>query len=134
MYKSFLIWASILGAVAVMLGAFGAHALQKIVAEQKIEVFKTGVTYQFYHVFALLALAGLQYQKLNLVFKWAGIFYIWGIICFSGSLYLFTFIDINQYPNLKILGIITPIGGLFFIVGWLCMLVGVCRMKNRLPM
>ena len=69
MYKPFLIWASILGAIAVMLGAFGAHALQKIVVQQKVEIFKTGVTYQFYHVFALLALARLLHYSPTLVFK-----------------------------------------------------------------
>lgn len=124
MYKSFLIWATILGAIAVMLGAFGAHALHDIVVESKIEIFKTAVTYQFYHVFALLALTWLQYQKPNKIFKYAGIFFIIGIILFSGSLYTLTFI------NLKIIGILTPIGGLFFIVGWICMFIGAFQLKK----
>lgn len=124
MYKFFLICASLLGVTAVILGAFGAHALHNIVTENKIEIFKTGVTYQFYHVFALLALAWLQYQKTNKIFKWAGIFYIMGIILFSGSLYTLTFI------NLQELGIITPIGGIFLIAGWLCMLIGILQIKK----
>lgn len=124
MYKSFLIWASVLAAIAVILGAFGAHALHDIVVESKIEIFKTAVTYQFYHVFALLSLAWLQYQKPNKIFIYAGIFFIIGIILFSGSLYALTFI------NLQKLGILTPIGGMFFIIGWICMFIGALQLKK----
>lgn len=124
MHKTFLIWASLLGAIAVILGAFGAHALRNIVTESKIEVFKTAVTYQFYHVFALLALAWLQYQKPNKIFMYAGMFFIIGIILFSGSLYMLTFVE------LKGLGIITPVGGIFFIAGWIAILIGTIQLKK----
>src|SRR5215210_46763 len=92
MHKGFLITASILGALSVALGAFGAHALKKIVPPESVATFETGVRYQFYHTFALFIVAVLFSAFPG---KWlinAGWLFIFGIVLFSGSLYLLTVI------------------------------------------
>lgn len=123
MNRSFLQIAVILGALSVALGAFGAHSLKQIVSADKLQVFETGVRYQFYHVLALLA-AGILYKDFagNLL-KWAGRLFIIGIVLFSGSLYALTLVP----DNMKWLGAITPFGGVAFIAGWVCLLVAVSK-------
>lgn len=124
MDKKFLRWAAILGALAVALGAFGAHGLKAYVPAESITTFDTGVKYQFYHVFALLAVAYLNHHYPNKWFKWAGILFIIGIFLFSGSLYLLTALKATGTVGLSGIGIITPFGGLAFIAGWVLVGVG----------
>ncbi|MCW3464275.1 DUF423 domain-containing protein [Chitinophaga nivalis] len=129
MHKSFLVWAAVLGALAVILGAFGAHKLKELVPVETVSTFQTGVTYQFYHVFALL-ITGILFAHLpGSQLQWAGRFFITGIILFSGSLYLLTLMKMTGNVGLKGIGIITPIGGVFFIAGWISLLLGVLRIK-----
>lgn len=130
MHKIFLAIASVLGALSVTLGAFGAHALKRLVSEATVNIFETGVRYQFYHVFAL-ALVGILYKEFpgNWMI-WAGNLFITGIILFSGSLYALTFIKATVKPGLDWIGIVTPFGGLAFIAGWICMLVGLYKTVN----
>ena len=127
MHKGFLKTAFILGALAVGLGAFGAHGLKNYVSNNAITTFETGVRYQFYHVFALLAVA-ILYKEFSGV-KTAGWFFITGIILFSGSLYILTAVQAMVQPGYRWIGAITPIGGLFFIAGWLWMFVAIVRKK-----
>ena len=125
MHKGFLRTAAILGLLAVTLGAFGAHGLKKIVPPEAINTFETGVRYQFYHTLALLAIAML-FEKFPLrSIRYAGICFITGIVLFSGSLYALTLLQATNTVGLSGLGAITPIGGLFFIAGWLCLFLGV---------
>ena len=124
MNKTYLITASLLGALAVALGAFGAHGLKRIVDAESVATFQTGVQYQVYHTFALLAAAILYERFPNKWMKWAGTCFIIGIILFSGSLYLLTLLKAADQVGLKGVGIITPIGGMFFIAGWLFLFVG----------
>ena len=127
MYKPFLIAAAIIAALAVAFGAFGAHALKEKVSESALAVFETGVKYQFYHVFALLA-AGILFQSFaNDYILWSGRLFIAGIILFSGSLYALTFILAGGNDHLKWIGAITPFGGLCFIAGWIMMLIGILK-------
>ena len=127
MHKGFLRWAALLGALAVALGAFGAHGLKKYVPVETISTFETGVRYQFYHVFALLAVA-ILYEKFPVKWlRYAGNSFLLGILLFSGSLYLLTAFKATETIGMEKFGIITPIGGLFFIAGWLLLLVGVWR-------
>jgi uncharacterized membrane protein YgdD (TMEM256/DUF423 family) len=130
MHKGFLQTAAILGALAVALGAFGAHGLKKIVPPETITTFETGVRYQFYHVFALLAVAILfgSFPGRNL--QYAGVCFIIGIILFSGSLYILTALQAANTVGLRGIGAITPIGGLFFIAGWICLFLGVSKGKG----
>lgn len=124
MYRPALISAAIFAALAVVLGAFGAHALKQVLTPELLQTFETGVRYQFYHSFALLA-AGVTFISFpNRQIKLASTFFIIGILLFSGSLYALTMLKMNGAVGLGGVGILTPVGGLFFILGWLFMLIG----------
>ena len=129
MHKVFLQTAAILGALAVALGAFGAHKLKQIVGPETVTTFETGVRYQFYHVFALLAVAILfgSFPGKNL--QYAGICFIIGIILFSGSLYALTALQATNTVGLRGIGAVTPIGGVFFIIGWIFLFLAVIKSK-----
>jgi uncharacterized membrane protein YgdD (TMEM256/DUF423 family) len=126
MHKRFLIIAAVLGALSVVSGAFGAHALKETLSEQSLSTYETAVRYQFYHVFAL-ALTGILcrlYSSNRL--KYAGIFFISGIILFSGSLYLLCFM-----PAFSWIGAITPLGGVCFVTGWLLLAAGISKFPSQ---
>ena len=127
MHKGFLVWAAALGGLAVALGAFGAHKLKELVTPEVVSTFQTGVTYQFYHVFALLALALLYAYIPGSAYEWAGRCFIIGVVLFSGSLYLITTLKIAGQDVPKGIGILTPVGGLFLIAGWVCLLLAVLK-------
>ena len=121
MDKKFLIIAAWLGALSVALGAFGAHTLKEYLTPQSLTTFETGVRYQFYHVFAL-ALTGVLYRSYpNKKIRLAGNLFITGIVFFSGSLYL---LSILGTENFRWIGAITPMGGVFFIAGWIFLAIG----------
>ena len=130
MHKGFLLTGSALGALAVILGAFGAHGLKQIVSAETVSVFDTGVRYQFYHVFALLIVALLFERFPAAYLYWAGICFIIGMFLFSGSLYLITLLKARETVGLKGVGILTPIGGLFFVAGWVLVFVAVLKKGN----
>ena len=118
---------SILAAIAVALGAFGAHGLKKIVPSETVQTFQTGVQYQMYHALALL-LTGLLYEKCSPKFgRIAGLLFLIGIILFSGSLYVVTAGKAAETAGLDKAGIITPVGGLAFIAGWLFLFLAVIK-------
>ena len=126
MHKGFLKTAALLGALSVMLGAFAAHGLKQFLPVDNLQIFETAVRYQFYHVFALLAVGILYAPFPGKLMLWAGRFFIAGIIIFSGSLYLLCYVKYNQLP-LNWLGAITPFGGAAFITGWLMLLAAVSK-------
>lgn len=129
MHKGFLVWAAILGALAVTLGAFGAHKLKELVTPDVVSTFQTGVTYQFYHVFALLAVAILFTWMPGPQLTWAGRLFIIGTFLFSGSLYAITFCKAANVEFPRIIGVVTPIGGLCYIIGWVMLLVAALKYK-----
>lgn len=119
-----------LGFTAVILGAFAAHGLHDKLSPLYLDVWKTGVQYQFYHALALLflSLAGLAAPG-----KWisrAFIFFTTGIILFSGSLYLLAIASMMQL-HLGYLGVLTPLGGLFFLAGWVQLFIAPIRSYAR---
>ena len=146
--------ACVFGFIAVALGAFGAHGLKKILETSKpnilnetvdalnksvanqfsirdtLDIWNKGISYQFYHVFALLA-CGLLYAHLPAPqVRWATGLFIAGIIGFSGSLYGLTWMKISGAESVgKIIGPITPLGGLCFLGGWICLLLAVLKIK-----
>ena len=123
MNKLFLVLGSITGALSVMIGAFGAHALkQHLESINRTAVFETAVKYQFYHALALLLL-GLLALKLenNRMLDYAGYAFVAGIIIFSGSLYILCLTNVGKW------GAVTPIGGLALIAGWVFMLWGILK-------
>jgi uncharacterized membrane protein YgdD (TMEM256/DUF423 family) len=130
MNRSFLSIATLLGALSVALGAFAAHKLREMVGPDDVAIFETGVRYQFYHVFALLAVALLSEKFSGKWLTRAGNCFITGIILFSGSLYALTAMKAADSGNLKIAGVITPVGGLFFIAGWLFLWIGISRRNS----
>jgi uncharacterized membrane protein YgdD (TMEM256/DUF423 family) len=117
MHKPFIKTAALLGALSVMLGAFAAHGLKQMLLPDNLQVFETAVRYQFYHVFALLAVGILYKEFKGKLMQWAGRLFIAGIILFSGSLYLLCYVKYSEI-NLNWVGAITPFGGAAFIAGW----------------
>lgn len=128
MHKTFLRTAAITGALGVALGAFGAHGLKKILDAEILSVFETAVRYQFYHVFALIAVAILYKEFPGKFMQWAGNLFITGMILFSGSLYLLCYVKHSQL-SLNWIGAVTPFGGAAFIAGWLMLFASVSK-KN----
>jgi uncharacterized membrane protein YgdD (TMEM256/DUF423 family) len=102
----------------VALGAFGAHALKARLEPEMLAAFETGVRYQMYHVSALVAAAWAWARWPTRVFAVSGFLFAAGILVFSGSLYLLAF------TGVRALGAITPLGGLAFLAGWLCLAWG----------
>jgi uncharacterized membrane protein YgdD (TMEM256/DUF423 family) len=122
MQKLFLILGSLMGALSVMIGAFGAHALKKLLTENgRMDVFETAVKYQFYHAFALLITGLLLFKVQHKLFDYAGLSFITGTVIFSGSLYILCI------TNVKWWGAVTPIGGLFMIAGWILLTVALTK-------
>ena len=129
MHRQALISGSLLAALAVILGAFGAHALKAVVTPEKLVIFETGVRYHFYHSLALLA-TGIIYSHFPAKqLRLATAFFIIGIALFSGSLYGMVFLSING-GSIGPLGILTPIGGLFFITAWILLALGIAGAKK----
>ena len=127
MQKMFLIIGTILSGLSVALGAFGAHGLKKIVAPEVVATYQTGVQYQMYHALAILIVGALADRWANSFVHYAGFLFLAGIVLFSGSLY---FIVSMHARNLSVptpINIITPIGGLLFIVGWILLLIGIVK-------
>lgn len=125
MHTFYLKTAVLLGALAVVSGAFGAHALKQLLSDKYLAIFETAVRYQFYHVFALLAVGILFKEYPNNYILWSGRLFCFGILIFSGSLYLLTFLEAMGQHGFKWLGAITPIGGLCLIAGWILMAIGI---------
>jgi uncharacterized membrane protein YgdD (TMEM256/DUF423 family) len=132
MHKSFLLSGTFLGGITVILGAFGAHGLKKYVPSESITTFQTGVQYQMYHAIALILLA-IVFEKTGPtgLMQWAGYCFLSGILLFSGSLYALTAMKATGKVGLEGIGIITPIGGLFFIAGWLLFFISVMRIGGK---
>jgi uncharacterized membrane protein YgdD (TMEM256/DUF423 family) len=118
MNKRFLTLAATLGALAVIAGAFLAHQLKSGMPPAAIEIYETAVRYQFYHVFALLACGFLAERFPGIQIKRAGLFFIAGILLFSGSLYTISGFVSNGISVPFALGVLTPLGGVSFILGW----------------
>ncbi|MFN8446924.1 MAG: DUF423 domain-containing protein [Caldilineaceae bacterium] len=122
MERIFMVLASLLGGLAVALGAFGAHALRDRLDERMLANFETGVRYHFYHALALVAVVVvIKLWPTSTLANYAGWLFVVGILIFSGSLYLMAL------TGARWLGAITPIGGVAFIAGWLCLALAAWR-------
>jgi uncharacterized membrane protein YgdD (TMEM256/DUF423 family) len=127
MHKTFLSLGALFGGIAVALGAFGAHSLKQIVSTDVVSVFQTGVQYQMYHTLALLVVA-IVFERLPIKWiRWSGYLFSFGILFFSGSLYLITALKAEERSIPAFIGAITPIGGLLFILAWLSFLIGLFK-------
>lgn len=120
-----LLWACIMGGLAVVIGAFGAHAFKPfLIASGTSDVFELAVRYQFYHALALLGTGILMAHFETKHLSFSGLFFLIGIFFFSGSLYALSF------TGIKVLGAVTPLGGISFIAGWICLGWEVYRNKK----
>ncbi len=120
--KYFISIAAFLGALTVALVAFGAHALKAVLSPAALTTYETAVRYQMYHVVALL-IAGILFNKSTLpkqqkMLSRAGLFFMDGIVLFSGSLYFIVAKPFLGIEGLPWVGIITPMGGLLWIIAW----------------
>jgi uncharacterized membrane protein YgdD (TMEM256/DUF423 family) len=135
MYKSIQIRGIIFAGIAVVLGAFGAHALKALLPVDRLQVFEIGVRYQFMHALALIVLSlsmanAKKQEHTTIAINWmkrAATTFTIGIILFSGSLYLLSTNSILPISVGNWMGPITPIGGLFFISGWTCWGIAIFR-------
>jgi len=128
MNKQIVITASVFGVLAVISGAFAAHGLKAYLSSQQLDVWHTAVQYQFYHIFALLFLSTFTPSKVSLI-RASYYFFTFGIIFFSGSLYFFAGADMLKWNYPTIIGLITPIGSLCFILGWIMLVLAAYRGK-----
>lgn len=119
-----LISGAIFGLTAVVLGAFGAHLLKKKLTKDQLQSFETGVKYQMYHSIILLLL-GFQLNDKTTINNYIIYAFITGIILFSFSIYGLVISSANN-KKIKILGPITPLGGLFLIIGWALLIYKFC--------
>ncbi len=124
MARLFLLLAAFGGFSGVALGAFAAHGLKARLSPEYLAVFQTGVHYQLIHSLALLAVALLMLQAPQALLRVSGSLFALGMLLFSGSLYLLTLTGISK------LGMITPLGGLAFLAGWLCLGITAWRMAR----
>ena len=122
----FLLIAALSGLIAVALGAFGAHGLKSYLAPYLMDVYQTGVQYQFYHTLALLVVAVLALREPGRALSVAGWSFTLGILLFSGSLYLLALSGTHW------LGAVTPIGGLAFLVGWAALAYSAIQLSRKL--
>ena len=118
MRSVFLFLSAVCGFTGVAMGAFGAHGLKAVLTAEMLAVYKTAVDYQMWHALGLGLIAVFRQQfSASILLKWAGWLMFGGIILFSGSLYLLAIL------NIKWLGMITPLGGVAFILAWILVLV-----------
>lgn len=121
---NFLLVGALAGLTGVLLGAFGAHGLRESLSPAMLTIYKTGVDYQMWHALALMGVALLlRYNPDEKSLIRAGWFFLLGIVFFSGSLYMLACF------NMKWLGMVTPVGGVFFIVGWV--LLALFSLKDK---
>ena len=123
MHRKIILGGLLLSLLSVLLGAFGAHALKSIVEPDKVAIFETGVRYQFMHGLALILLAlfsqqNLAFPQLQKSINWVAQFFLLGCLFFCGSLYLLTLQPLISFNYSRIVGPITPLGGMFFMLGW----------------
>lgn len=126
--KKLLVLGIFLILFGIILGAFGAHGLEGKISTDKIASFETGVRYQFYHGFSFIIL-GLILPYLNFSLTWIMRLMLVGVFLFSGSIYLLATQSIFDFNLSKILGPMTPIGGLFLILSWSLLLIQLLRQK-----
>jgi len=128
MNRRIILTASFFGAVAVILGAFGAHGLKNVLSADQLQIWTKGVEYQFYHTFALLFLSTFARFRTKLV-DFSYFCFTIGIVLFSGSLYLLATREITHIGFVNVIGPVTPFGGLLLILGWVILFFA--ALKNR---
>ena len=128
MERKIVATAAAFGLTAVILGAFGAHALKKVLDASQLQSFETGVRYQMYHAFLLLFLSvapGIGVKTRNWIYNLT----LAGVILFSGSIYLLSTMPVTG-ADFKMIGPVTPLGGLLLIAAWFLLFIDFARRKR----
>ncbi|MEO8773037.1 MAG: DUF423 domain-containing protein [Gelidibacter sp.] len=128
MNRTILITASVLGIIAIALGAFGAHGLKELISVEAQQTFETGVRYQMYHALMLLFVGGTTFltEKSK---KTIYLLVLVGVVLFSGSIYGLSTRDITEI-NFKSIGFVTPIGGMLLIIAWVIMMINFLKVTR----
>jgi len=129
MHRGYIKLGAFIAALSVIFGAFGAHLLKKYLSSDALATFQTGVSYQFYHSLGLLITGILLKRYPNNMIMWSGRLFMLGIIFFSGSLYLLALVEGFKGMDLGAFGLLTPIGGLMFLGGWIALAMGIPNSK-----
>ncbi|MFV5693936.1 DUF423 domain-containing protein [Flavobacterium sp. LB3P122] len=128
MDKKIISTGAIFGMIAIILGAFGAHALKKVLSLEQLSTFETGVRYQMYHAVFLLFI-GLQNDLSQKAKKTIYFLVLFGVLLFSGSIYLLATNNLTSF-DFKAIGFVTPIGGLLLILAWGVLLLNIINKKS----
>jgi uncharacterized membrane protein YgdD (TMEM256/DUF423 family) len=130
MDRKIILTAALLGVISIVLGAFGAHALKKLVDVNALVTFETGVRYQMYHALFLLFVAttGSVLPKTK---KAIHILVVLGVLFFSGSIYLLATNALTSF-DFKVIGFVTPVGGLLLIVAWSLLFIDILKNKSQI--
>ncbi|EJL66015.1 DUF423 domain-containing protein [Flavobacterium sp. CF136] len=129
MERKIILTAAFLGVLAIILGAFGAHALKAVLSPEQLTSFETGVRYQMYHAFFLFFVASrkeLSLKALKVIYNLV----LTGVLFFSGSIYLLTTKNVTSV-DFKIIGFVTPIGGLLLIFAWIVLFVTIFKKNSQ---
>lgn len=130
-FKLLILTTAALGALAVLMGAFGSHYLADRLSEKSLSAYKTGVNYQFYHTLALFGTALLyRIYRIKGLF-YVGLYFLVGIILFSGSLYLLSLQSLMGIELPRVVGLLTPLGGLALMGAWASIFFTVIRIKIK---
>lgn len=130
MDKKLISTGAVFGMVAIILGAFGAHALKKVLAAEQLVTFETGVRYQMYHALFLLFIGLMKNISLKAK-KTIYFLVVFGILLFSGSIYLLATNDLTAF-DFKVIGFVTPIGGLLLIVAWVVLFININNKQSQI--
>ena len=123
MHRRMFRTAALLMAIAVSLGAFGAHLLKKLLTPSLLEGYQTATYYQMIHAIAIF-IAGFLYKQYHNKKMWiAGQLFFFGILCFSGSIYARVVLSFAGYTSLGLFNLVTPLGGVLFIMGWIWLIL-----------
>ena len=126
MTRKFLVTGAVFGLLAVILGAFGAHGLKSVLAAETLTSFETGVRYQMYHALLLIGVANFSRLQ-NTMMYW---FFLLGVVCFSGSIYLLS-LDELAGLDFSSIALVTPLGGALLIVGWTLFIFKASKLKYQ---
>ncbi len=130
-FKFLILLTSALGSIAVILGAFGSHYLAERLSTKSLSAYKTGVEYQFIHTLALFGTALLyRIYRIKGLF-YVGLYFLFGILMFSGSLYILALKDFLGWNIPKLFGLITPLGGMALLGAWAAMFFTVIKIKTE---
>lgn len=126
MHRTLIIIAAVMGALAVGVGAFGAHSLEPLLlANGRVDTFETASRYHFYHTLAILAAAWISTLTASRWAVWSGYLFLLGILFFSGSLYVLSIF------NIRIMGAVAPVGGAILIIAWALLALAIWQPSQR---